>query len=50
MSEIHHRGLLIWGSQLELGLLATAYIPTTTSQVGVPRWDYDPVTHALKVC
>ena len=37
-----------WGGQVQLGLTATFYIPTTTAANGAPRWDYDPVTHALR--
>ena len=34
--------------QLELGTPASVYAPTTTAANGAPRWDYDPVTHALR--
>ncbi len=41
-------GLLVWGAQLEVGSAASPYIPTTSAASGAPRWDYDPVTHALR--
>ena len=37
-------GLLLWGSQIEFGPVATQYAPTTTVANSAPRWDYDPVT------
>ena len=33
-----------WGVQLEEGSTATAYIPTTTTISGAPRFEQDPVT------
>jgi hypothetical protein len=38
----------VWGFQVEQGASASPYIPTTTAPNGAPRWDYDPVTHALR--
>ena len=40
--------IYVWGAQLEKGSAASPYIPTTTAANGAPRWDYDPVTHALR--
>ena len=42
------KGLLVWGAQVEQGMAPSFYIPTTTAPNGAPRWDYDPVTLALK--
>ena len=41
-------GLLLWGSQIEFGPVATQYAPTTTVANSSPRWDYDPVTLQLR--
>jgi len=38
----------IWGAQIEVGAAATFYTRTTTAASGAPRWDYDPITHALR--
>jgi hypothetical protein len=38
----------IWGTQAEIGTPVGAYAPTTSAPNGAPRWDYDPVTHALR--
>ena len=38
-------GLYLWGAQAEQSAVMTAYVPTTTTVSGAPRWDYDPVTH-----
>jgi hypothetical protein len=40
--------VFLWGGQVEQGSAASPYIPTTSAPNGAPRWDYDPVTHALK--
>jgi len=41
-------GAYVWGAQLNLGTVATAYLPTTTTaRVGLAL-DYDPVTHAAR--
>jgi hypothetical protein len=41
-------GVYVWGAQLNLGTVPTAYLPTTTAaRVGLAL-DYDPVTHAAK--
>ena len=40
--------IYVWGGQLEAGSSASPYIHTTTAPNGAPRWDYDPVTHALR--
>jgi hypothetical protein len=39
--------IFIWGTQVEVGSLASFYTPTTTVANGAPRWDYNPSTHAL---
>jgi hypothetical protein len=40
--------VFMWGAQLEQGSNASTYIPTTNVPNSAPRWDYDPVTHALR--
>jgi hypothetical protein len=42
------QGVYVWGLQIELGSAPTQYAPTTTVANSSPRWDYDPVTHALR--
>ena len=37
-------GTLLWGAQLQKGSTATAYIPTTSTILGAPRFDHDPAT------
>ena len=34
----------VWGAQIEIGTVATDYIPTTSTISGAPRFDHDPVT------
>ena len=36
--------IYFWGAQLEKGSTATAYIPTTSTISGAPRFDHDPAT------
>lgn len=36
--------IYVWGAQLEEGSTATAYIPTTSTISGAPRFDHDPAT------
>ena len=34
----------VWGAQIEIGTVATDYIPTGSTISGAPRFDHDPVT------
>jgi hypothetical protein len=37
-------GIYLWGAQLEIGSVATPYIPTTSAINSAPRFDHDPTT------
>lgn len=39
--------IFAWGAQFEAGTPASAYIPTTSTTNGAPRWDYNPSTLQL---
>jgi hypothetical protein len=40
--------IFAWGGQVELGGTMSAYVPTAATANGAPRFDYHPVSHALR--